>query len=213
MSQVQTEPLRPNPEFAVVATRERLESTAEALRSHGMRVLVAADRSEARRLVLEELPDGARVHQGASATLDALGVTEEIERSGRFDAVRPKLLALDRETQMDEIRHIGASPDYMLGSAAAVTEDGSLVVASASGSQLGPLASGAGQVVFAVGAQKVVPDLETALRRVREYAYPREDQRAQKAYGIHSAINEMLVISGDWLGRITVILVDEELGF
>lgn len=163
--------------------------------------------------MLERLPDDARVHQGASATLEALGVTEEIEQSGRFDAVRPKLYALDRETQMDEIRHLGASPDYMVGSAHAVTEDGSLVVASASGSQLGPLASGAGQVIFAVGAQKVVPDLQTALRRVREYAYLLEDERAQQAYGMHSAVNEILVISGDWLGRITVILIDEALGF
>ena len=86
-------------------------------------------------------------------------------------------------------------------------------VASASGSQIGPQASGAGQVIFAVGAQKVVPDLETALRRVYEYAYVLEDERAQKAYGIHSAVNEILVISGDWLGRITVILIDEALGF
>ena len=178
-----------------------------------MQAMVAADRGEARRLVLERLPDDARVLQGASATLDALGVTEEIEQSGRYEAVRPKLFALDRDTQMDEIRHLASSPDYMVASAHAVTEDGALVVASASGSQIGPQASGAGQVIFAVGAQKVVPDLETALRRVYEYAYVLEDERAQKAYGIHSAVNEILVISGDWLGRITVILIDEALGF
>jgi len=213
MSETETATLRPNPAFARVASRERLEAVAETLRSHGMRALVAADRGEARRLVLERLPDDTRVHQGASATLDALRVTEEIEQSGRFDAVRPKLYALDRETQMDEIRHLASSPDYMVASAHAVTEDGSLVVASASGSQLGPLASGAGQVIFAVGAQKVVPDLETALRRVYEYAYVLEDERAQKAYGMHSAVNQILVISGDWLGRITVILIDEALGF
>lgn len=212
MSENQTQ-LRPNPEFAVPATRERLESVADALRNHGMRAMVAANRDEARRLVLEELPAGAQVHQGASATLDALGVTEEIEQSGRYEAVRPKLHTLDRETQMDEIRRLGAAPDYMLGSVHAVTEDGSLVVASASGSQIGPHSSGAGQTILVVGSQKVVPDLETALRRVHEYAYPLEDERMQQAYGLHSAINQLLVINGDWFGRITVILLDEPLGF
>lgn len=114
---------------------------------------------------------------------------------------------------MDEIRRLSASPDYMLGSVHAVTEDGSLVVASAGASQIGPHAGGAGQTILAVGSQKVVPDLETALRRIHEYAYPLEDERMQNAYGIHSAINQVLVINGDWLERITVILIDEPLGF
>jgi L-lactate utilization protein LutC len=178
-----------------------------------MQAMVASDRDEARRLVLEQLPEGAQVHQGASATLDAIGVTEEIEKSSRYDAVRPKLYSLDRETQKDEIRRLGAAPDYMLSSAHAVTEDGSLVIASASGSQIGPHASGAGHTIFVVGSQKVVPDLETALRRVHEYTFLLEDERALKAYGIHSAVNQLLVINGDWMNRITVILVDEPLGF
>jgi hypothetical protein len=205
--------LLPNMEFSTPATRERLEAVAEALRENGMLVMVAADRDEARRLVLEQLPSGAHVHQGASVTLDAIGVTEEIEQSGRYDAVRPKLYALDRETQMDEIRRLGVSPDYMLSSAHAVTEDGSLVVASASASQIGPLASGAGHVIFAIGSQKIVPDLPTALRRIEEYAFPLEDERAQAAYGMHSALNQILVIHAARPGRIAVILIDEALGF
>jgi LUD domain len=212
MSEIQT-PQRPNPEFAVPATRERLESVAEALRNHGMRALVAADRDEAKRLVLEQLPEGAQVHQGASVTLDTIGVTEVIEKSGRYDAVRPRTYALDRETQMDEIRRLGASPDFMLGSVHAVTDEGSLVVASASGSQIGAYASGAGQVILAVGSQKVVPDLKTALRRIDEYTFPLEDERAQSAYGMHSALNQLLVINGGFSSRITVILIDEPLGF
>ena len=212
MSAIQTL-IRPNPEFAVPATRDQLESVAEALEKNGMRALVASDRDEARRLVLEQLPDGAQVQEGASLTLDTIGVTDEIEKSGHYDAVRPKLFALNRETQMDEIRHLGASPDYMLGSVHAVTEDGSLVLASASGSQIGPHASGAGHTIFAVGSQKIVPDLETALRRIDEYTFPLEDERAQKAYGMHSALNQILIINGARPGRITVILIDEPLGF
>ena len=204
---------RPNPDFATAATKEQLETVAAALRDHGMQTLMAADRDEARKLILALLPDGDQVHQGASVTLDTIGVTKEVEQSGCYDAVRPKLRALSRETQMNEIRRLGASPDYMLGSVHAATEDGSLVIASATGSQLGPLASGAGKTILAVGSQKVVPDLETALRRVREYVYPLEDERMQRASGKHSAISQVLIISGDWLGRITVVLIAEPLGF
>jgi hypothetical protein len=102
----------------------------------------------------------------------------------------------------------------MLGSVHAITETGSLVVASASGSQLGPYASGAGKVILVVGTQKIVPDLEDALRRIDEYAFPLEDERAQAAYGVHSGVNKVLIINREWTpGRITVVLCDEALGF
>ena len=57
-------------------------------------------------------------------------------------------------------------------------------------------------------------DLEEGLRRINEYAFPLEDARAQAAYGIHSAVNKVLIINREIApGRITVVLVDEVLGF
>ena len=103
------------------------------------------------------------MHHGASQTLDAIGISEEIERSGRFEPLRTRIFSMDRETQVDEIRRLAAVPDVMLGSVAAVTETGSLVAASASGSQLGPYASGAGKVILVAGTQKIVSDLDEAL--------------------------------------------------
>ena len=121
---------------------------------------------------------------------------------------------MDRRTQGDEIRRLGAAPDVMLGSVHAVTETGSLVVASMSGSQLGPYVSGAGRVILVVGAQKVVADLEEGLRRIEEYVLPLEDARAQAAYGVSSGVNKVLVINREFMpGRITVVIVDEVLGF
>jgi LUD domain/NADP oxidoreductase coenzyme F420-dependent len=102
----------------------------------------------------------------------------------------------------------------MLGSVQAVTETGSLITASASGSQLGPYVSGAGRVILVVGTQKIVPDIEEGLRRVNDYAFRLEDARAQSAYGLHSAVNKVLVINRDaTAGRITVVFVDKVLGF
>jgi len=121
---------------------------------------------------------------------------------------------MDRKTQADEIRRLGAAPDVMLGSVHAVTETGSLIAASMGGSQLGPYVSGAGRVILVVGTQKIVPDLEEGLRRVNDYAFLLEDARAQLAYGIHSAVNKVLIINREVVpGRITVVFVDEVLGF
>jgi hypothetical protein len=192
----------------------RVKRTMAALKANGMTVLQASDAAAAKRIVLDLIPDASTVHQGASQTLDVLGITYEIEKSGRYAALRPRIWSMDRETEANEIRRLGAAPDVMLGSVHAVTESGSLLAASMSGSQLGPYVSGAGRVILVVGTQKIVRDLEEGLLRINEYAYRLEDARAQAAYGIHSAVNKVLVINREITpGRITVVLVDEVLGF
>jgi LUD domain len=200
--------------FATLADEASVTRTAAALEPNGIAVLRASDAEEAKRLVLDLIPDGSQVHHGASQTLEDSGITDEIEKSGRYDAVRPRIWSMDRQTQADEIRRLSAAPDVMLGSVHAVTEAGTLVAASMSGSQLGPYASGAGHVILVVGTQKIVSDLDEGLRRVDEYAFPLEDARAQEAYGIHSGVNKVLIINREITpGRMTVVLVDEVLGF
>jgi len=192
----------------------RVKRTMAALEANGITVFRAPDAAAAKRIVLELIPDASSVHQGASQTLDVLGITYEIEKSGRYAALRPRIWSMDRETEANEIRRLGAAPEIMLGSVHAVTETGSLLAASMSGSQLGPYASGAGRVIFVVGTQKIVSDLEEGLLRINEYAYRLEDARAQAAYGVRSAVNKVLVINREITpGRITVVLVDEVLGF
>jgi hypothetical protein len=192
----------------------RVKRTMTALEANGITVLRASDAAAAKLIVLDRIPDASQVHQGASQTLDALGITYEIEKSGRYAALRPRIWSMDRETEADEIRRLGAAPDVMLGSVHAVTETGSLLAASMSGSQLGPYVSGAGRVILVVGTQKIVSDLEEGLLRINEYAYRLEDARALTAYGIRSAVNKVLVINREITpGRITVVLVDEVLGF
>ena len=192
----------------------RVKRTMAALEANGVRVVRASDGAAAKRIVLDLIPDASPVHQGASQTLDVLGITYEIEKSGRYAALRPRIWSMDRETEAHEIRRIGAAPDVMLGSVHAVTETGSLLAASMSGSQLGPYVSGAGRVILVVGTQKIVTDLEEGLLRINEYAWRLEDARAQAAYGIHSAVNKVVIINREITpGRITVVLVDEVLGF
>jgi hypothetical protein len=205
--------LEPNPVFATPAGAETIARTADALRAKGYDVHNAVDRAAAKRILLDLVPEGAEVGSGASRTLDELGVTAEIEHSGRYEAVRPRLSAMDRKTQIREMRRLGAAPEVFLTSAQAVTEDGTIVTASASGRQLGPIASGAGKVIFAIGAQKIVPDLASAFRRIEEYSFPLEDARARATYGIGSAINKVLIVNGDRPGRISVVLIHAAIGF
>jgi LUD domain len=206
--------LPPNPEFAVLASDERIDATAAALRSHGLEALVVGTGAEARAAVLDRLPEGAEVFNNTSITLESIGIAGDVERSGRFRPVRLQLYQMDREMQKREMRQIAAAPDFVVGSAHAVTEDGSVLLASASGSQLGPIASGAGRVILVVGGQKVVPDLASGLRRLYEYSYRLEDARARLAYGVPSGVNNILVVNRVLApGRLTVVLVRQVLGF
>ena len=121
---------------------------------------------------------------------------------------------MDREMQGREMRQLAAAPDWVVGSVHAVTEQGSLLIASASGSQLGPIVSGAGHVILVIGGQKIVPNLNTGLRRIYEYCFPLEDLRDRQAYGVPSGVNNLLIINKAIApGRITAILVNTQLGF
>ena len=201
-------------EFAQVSSTERLAEVAGALEHNGIRAIVVPSGDEARQAVTSLLPVGAEVFNNTSRTLETIGVADDIERSGRYEPLRVRLFQMDREMQAREMRTIAASPDYVVGSVHAVTEGGSLLIASASGSQLGPIVSGAEHVIFVIGGQKVVADLETGIRRILEYSLPLEDRRAREAYGVPSGVNNILIINhAVATERITAILVHESLGF
>jgi hypothetical protein len=201
-------------EFTELASDERIAKAAAALERNGVHPLLADSGADARSLVNSLLTDGAEVYNNTSQTLAAIGVADDIERSGRYQPLRLRLYRMDREMQRREMRILAASPDYVVGSVHALTEDGSLLIASASGSQLGPLVSGAGQVILVIGAQKIVGDLATGMRRIHEYCYPLEDARARQAYGVPSGVNNILVINKVTTpSRVTAIIVRERLGF
>jgi LUD domain len=194
-------------------TPDRVEAVAAALRSHKIDAVVVSTAEEAREAVLAMIPEGAEVHTGKSKTLEDVGLFSEIVESGRYDAIRARMFTMDRATQGREIRKLVAAPDYMLGSVAALTEDGTLVAASATGSQLTAYSSGAGRLVLVVGSQKIVPDLDAALRRIREVAFPYENAQVRARLGVDTALEKVLLIHGEWqAGRTTVVLVREPVG-
>jgi L-lactate utilization protein LutC len=207
------DPGPPNLEFEHPADRAHLERTAAALAARGFKAQLVDGAEQARQLVLEAIPQGSEVHIALSETMRALGITSEIDESGRYDSVRSRLSALDRETQGREMRKLGAAPDYIVGSAHAITDEGEIIVGSGSGSQLGAYAYAGGNVILVVGHQKLVRDLDEGLRRVREYSLPREYLRMQDAGYPGSLLAKTLIIHYEPSGRISVILVPETLGF
>jgi L-lactate utilization protein LutC len=200
--------------FAGPAPAERLERAAAALRAHNFTVEILDDGAAARTRVKDLIPAGASVLTAASETLRLSGIEEDINTTGRYDAVRGRGQALDRTTQLAEIWRLMSTPDVIVGSVHAVTETGSLVIASASGSQLPAYAGGSLRAIWVVGAQKVVPDLSAALRRIEEHCLPLETDRAMRVYGGPSAVNRILVLNAELeAGRGTVLLLREAIGF
>jgi acyl-CoA hydrolase len=200
--------------FTQLASEEQIAKTVQALEAHGIRAVVFESGEEARSFVLDLIPSGAEVYNSPSRTLELIGLAEDIEHPTRFQSVRARLHSLDRVTQRNEMRKVGASPDVLLGSVHAITEHGEVLIASAVGSQLGPAASGAGAVIWVVGTQKLVRTLEDGFRRIREYSYHLENERTHQVYGQATAINKLLIVNGEaYPGRITIVLVKQQLGF
>jgi LUD domain len=200
--------------FSRPATEEQIQRAAAALRAHNIAVEVVDTVADARAYVNSILPKDKRILTAASETVRLSGLDEDINSSGKYISIRQELAKLDPKTQTPEMRKLGATPEVIVGSVQAVTEDGSLVMGSASGSQLGPYSAGAGRVVWVVGSQKVVPDLETGMRRLKEYSYPKEDIRARSKYGRGSVLAKVLTINMDYpADRSTLVLVREPIGF
>src|SRR6266699_1318317 len=200
-------------DFASPAPEETLQRVAERMRERNIEVVVVDDGDQARKVVLERLPEGAEVHSGKSKTLQDAGIFDAVHDASRYDALRPRIFKMDRQTQAREIRKLISGPDFMLGSVNAVTEDGVLVAASASASQLGPYASTAGKVILVVDSQKIVPDLERALSRISDYVLPWEDAQVRKVMNIGSFVGKILLVEREWVdGRMTVILVRQPIG-
>ncbi len=200
-------------EFTGLASDDQVAITAQALEANGIHTIVVDTGEEARACVLRMIPLGVEVYNAPSRTADQIGLTEAIQTATTFHPLRSHLASLDHTTQRDTMRRLIASPDVVIGSVHAITEKGEVLLASATGSQISSEAFGAGTVIWVAGTQKLVSTLEEGFRRIRIYSYPLENERTQQVYGRPSAINKILVVNGDVPGRITLILVRQNLGF
>lgn len=198
--------------FNVLASQEIVQKTMQALSPRGITPYFVETGSEAKQKVLELVEPGSEVITMSSVTLDTISLSQEINESGNYDAVKPKLFG--GQVEGNEKARLGSAPQVAVGSVHAVTEEGQVVIASATGSQLPAYVYGAQKVIWVVGTQKIVPNLDQAMQRVEEYVLPLEDERAMQAYNMHSNISKVLLFNTEFTpDRVHLIFVNEVLGY
>lgn len=201
--------------FANIPSDNVIQKTAENLKANGINAIVVNSKEEAKKKALEILPKGAHVLTMTSVTLETPNLAKEINESGNYTSIRNQLNSLNREKDHKVMQQLGAAPDWAIGSVHAVTEDGHVLIASNTGSQLPAYAYGANHVIWVVGAQKIVKNFDKALKRIYDHVLPLESERAKKAYGVPgSFVSKLLVVNKEVNPqRLTMILVKEVLGF
>jgi L-lactate utilization protein LutC len=200
-------------EWTKLANDETIAKTSKALKDRGIDVIVVKNKEDAKKKVLEMIPQGSEVMQVSSTTMDEIGISKEIE-NGNYNSLRKMIMAVNDEAARLELRKKSSSPEYGLGSVHAVTEDGQVVIASRSGSQIPIYAYGATNLIWVVGTQKIVKNLDHAFKRIYEHSLVLEGERIGKVYGKPgSSIDKILIVEKERPGRITLIFVKEQLGF
>ncbi len=200
--------------YTKIPSEKEIMKTTASLQENGINVYISKDREDAKRKVFELLPKEAEIMTMTSVSLDTLGISNEIE-SGSYNSVRKKLQGMDRNTQGLEMQRLGAAAEWVIGSVHAVTQDGRVMIASNTGSQLPAYAYGSNNVIWVVGIQKIVKNIDEGFKRIYEHTLPLESERAKKAYNVPgSFVSKILIINREIKpGRITIIFVPEILGF
>ncbi len=201
-------------DFSQLENMKVIEKTIKALKKNGIEAEIVENGDIAKKRVLELIPEGSEVMIMSSVTLIKTGIAKEINESGRYDSVKNKLASMDRKTQGLEMQKLGGAPQYALGSVHAVTQDGRLLIASNTGSQLGAYTYGSEQVSWIVGVQKIVRDLEEGIKRVYDYVLPLESERMKKLYNMPSNVSKLLIFNKEISpNRVRLIFVNEKIGY
>ncbi|HSX18908.1 MAG TPA: LUD domain-containing protein [Candidatus Saccharimonadales bacterium] len=201
-------------DFGKLAPDATIKKTIAALAKNGISSEAVKTKEEARQKVLSMIPKGAEVMTMSSVSLEETGITEAINESGEYDSVKKKLFSMDRKTSGRQMQKLGAAPEFALGSVHAVTEDGSLLIASNTGSQLGAYAYSSAKVIWVVGTQKIVTNVDEGMKRLHEYVVPKEDIHMHELYGVGTNVSKLLIFNKEIVpNRVHVVFVNEPLGF
>lgn len=201
--------------WSLIPSSEIIEKTVGEIEKRGIKVILASDGDEAMSLVKQIIPPGAEVMNGSSTTLIEIGYEEYISKGkSGWNLMHQAINAEDNDQKRAELRRKSVAAEYFLSSANAIASTGEIVACDASGSRVGAWPFAAGNLILIVGINKIVPTLDDALNRIRNYVFPLENARALKAYGVPSIIGKCVILAHERnVGRITLILVRESLGY
>ena len=194
---------------------EIVEKTVWEIENRGIKVIVARDGAEALSVVKKIIPPGSEVMNGSSTTLIEIGYEEYIAQGqSGWNLVHKNITAENDGGKRAELRRKSVAAEYFISGANAIAGTGEIVGCDASGSRVGAWPFAAGHLILVAGINKIVPTLEDALDRVRNYAFRLENARAMKAYGTPSVIGKCVILAHEKTeGRITLVLVKEALGY
>jgi L-lactate utilization protein LutB len=187
----------------------------KAIESRGIKVVIAGSADDALAVLKKVIPEGAEVMNGSSTTLIEIGYEDYISggRSG-WKLIHTVITAENNDNKRAELRRKSVAAEYFISSANAIAQTGEIVACDASGSRVGAWPFAAGHLILVVGINKIVPDLEGALNRIRQYAYPLENARAKRVYGTPSILGKCVILSHEKNeGRVLLIFVREALGY
>ncbi len=204
-------------DYSKLASQASVEKTADALKARGFTPIIVLNAKEAFDTITKLIPEGASVMNGSSVTLEEIGFVDHLKKGAHgWNNLHEAVLKEDDEEKRAHLRKHSVVSDYYLGSVHAVTEEGELLIASNTGSQLPHLAYTSPNLILVVSTQKIVPDLDAAFERLKKHVIPLEDEHMKKLYGMGTQHNKTTVLhreSSMMKRSATVILVKEKLGF
>ncbi len=181
--------------WSTPADIETVERTIAALKERGIQAELVRTKTEALERLTQLIPPGSQVMPGASKTLEDIGFVESLKSgSHEWKNVKAEIFAEKDQAKQMELRQRSILSQYYLGSVHAVTESGEVLIASAGGSQLAAYAAGAKNVIWVVGTQKIVPNLEDGLARIHKHSLPLEDQRMKGVGYPGSFVGKILIV-------------------
>jgi len=198
-----------------IPSDEDVVNTILALQRRGIKVIHVKNGQNALDILKTIIPQNAEVMDGASVTLFEIGYRKFLDsgRSG-WKSLRAAVHAENDYTKRRELRRKSMIAQYFISGVNAIAQTGELVACDTGGSRVGAWHFAARSLILVCGINKIVSTLDDALSRVREYAYPLENIRATKKYGESSQLGKWVILAHEEEeGRVTVVLVDESLGY
>ncbi|WP_126662276.1 LUD domain-containing protein [Haloterrigena salifodinae] len=200
--------------FDTAPDEETIETVVSNVEDRNIDVHVFDDGDEAREHLREQLPDGATVMDGHSTTLEEIGFTDDLEDGDGFEYLGAQVQEIDDDEERAEARREATTADVFFDSVNAIAESGELLGANALGNGVGAWAFGAKNLVLVGSTNKIVADFDAAVERVREYAYPLEDARAQEVYGQGSVVGKLVSMEYERVDdRTQLVLLEGDHGF
>lgn len=201
-------------DFSALADKASIDETIKNLKPRNITAFLVENSEEAKKKIIELLPKHARVLASTSVTLEETGIKDLIDQGADYVSVRKEYMAFDHEKEADKIRISRSTPDIIVGSVHAVTKQGEVIIASNTGSQLPGYTAGAGKVIWVVGVQKIVDNLDEAMERLNDYVVPLEEKHMQGLYGVGTNVSKLLIFNKEVkTDRVILIFVNEKLGF